>query len=94
MQYCILVKGQQSAVSVNINLAKTYQRIDNFGASDAWACQFIGKWPSEKKEKIADLLFSNDTLADGSPRGIALSLWRFNIGAGSTAQAEKSGIRD
>ncbi len=95
LMFCgILVKGQQSAVSVNIDLSKTYQRIDNFGGSDAWSCQFIGKWPQEKKEKIADLLFSNDTLADGSPRGIALSLWRFNIGAGSTAQAEKSGIKD
>ena len=94
MQYCILANGQQGTVSVNIDLSKTYQRIDNFGASDAWACQFIGKWPYEKKEKIADLLFSNDTLADGSPKGIALSLWRFNIGAGSSAQAEKSGIKD
>ena len=94
MPYAFLANGQQSPVSVNIDLSKTYQHIDNFGASDAWACQFIGKWSGEKKEKIADLLFSNDTLADGSPRGIALSLWRFNIGAGSTAQAEKSGIKD
>jgi len=89
----ILVKGQQGTISINIDLSKTYQRIDNFGASDAWSCQFIGKMPNEKKEKIADLLFSNDTLADGSPKGIALSLWRFNIGAGSAAQAA-SGIKD
>jgi O-glycosyl hydrolase len=94
MQYGVLANGQQGKVSINIDLAKTYQRIDNFGASDAWACQFIGKWSGEKKEQIADFLFSNDTLADGSPRGIALSLWRFNIGAGSAAQAEKSGIKD
>ena len=35
-----------------------YQVIDNFSASDAWRCDFIGKyWPIEKKERIADLLF-------------------------------------
>jgi O-glycosyl hydrolase len=88
------VKGQPGTVSVNIDLSKTYQKIDNFAASDAWACQFVGKWPEEKKEKIADLLFSKDTLADGSPAGIALSLWRFNIGAGSAGQGDKSDIKD
>ncbi|WP_259069254.1 glycoside hydrolase [Mucilaginibacter sp. X4EP1] len=92
--YSGFAKGQDSVISVNIDLTKTYQRIDNFGASDAWSCQFIGNWPKQKKNKIADLLFSNDTLADGSPKGIALSLWRFNIGAGSLAQADKSGIKN
>ncbi|HSC39692.1 MAG TPA: glycoside hydrolase, partial [Chitinophagaceae bacterium] len=42
--------------------------------------------------KIADLLFSMDTLSDGSPKGIGLSLWRFNIGAGSFEQGDTSGI--
>jgi len=86
--------GQVKPVVVNINLSKTYQVMDNFGASDAWACQFAGSWPEAKKNKIADLLFSNDTLDNGSPKGIALSLWRFNIGAGSAQQGEQSGIKD
>jgi hypothetical protein len=43
---------------------------------------------------MADWLFSMDTLGDGSPKGIGLSLWRTNIGAGSTQQGEQSGIRD
>lgn len=98
MVLCILysgfARGQDKVVSVDIDMSKTYQHIDNFGASDAWSCQFIGKWPEEKKNKIADLLFSDDTLADGSPKGIALSLWRFNIGAGSAAQGDQSGIKD
>src|SRR5476651_1454653 len=94
MLCCILVRGQQNTVSVNIDLSKTYQHMDNFGASDAWSCQFIGNWPKEKKNAIADLLFSEDTLADGSPKGIALSLWRFNIGAGSAQQADSSGIKN
>lgn len=74
--------------------SKTYQTIDNFGASDAWACQFVGNWPDEKKNAIADLLFSYDTLSDGSPKGIGLSLWRYNIGAGSVNQGTNSGIGD
>jgi len=94
MLCCGFAKSQDSVVLVNIDLSKTFQRIDNFGASDAWSCQFVGNWPKEKKNKIADLLFSSDTLNDGSPKGIALSLWRFNIGAGSADQAEKSGIKD
>ncbi|HLO37756.1 MAG TPA: glycoside hydrolase, partial [Lacibacter sp.] len=81
-------------VKISININKQFQVIENFGASDAWACQFAGLWPDEKKNAIADLLFSTDTFSDGSPKGIGLSQWRFNIGAGSTQQGESSGIRD
>jgi len=70
-----------------------YQTIHNFGASDAWTTQFVGKnWPLEKRQAIADLLFSQAIKADGSPAGIALSAWRFNIGSGSAAQGEYSDI--
>lgn len=86
--------GQDKAITVTIDLSKTHQTINNFGASDAWSCQFIGNWPDEKRNKIADLLFSSDTLGDGTPKGIALSLWRFNIGAGSAQQGQQSGIKD
>lgn len=94
MLCCVFAMAQDNTVSVNIDLSKKYQHVNNFGASDAWSCQFIGNWPDKKKNKIADLLFSADTLADGSPKGIALSLWRFNIGAGSTQQGQQSGIKD
>ncbi|WP_426581086.1 glycoside hydrolase [Mucilaginibacter sp. R-33] len=89
-----LVSGQGKEVTIDINFSKTHQTISNFGASDAWACQFVGNWPDDKRNKIADLLFSRDTYADGSPKGIGLSLWRFNIGAGSTQQGNESGIKD
>lgn len=79
---------------IEFDPSRTYQIIDNFAASDAWSCQFVGNWPDEKKNAIADLLFSTDTLKDGSPKGIGLSLWRYNIGAGSANQGEGSGIRD
>lgn len=71
------------------------QAIHGFGASDAWSIQFVGRdWPVEKRERIADLLFSRDLDDEGSPLGIGLSGWRINLGAGSAAQGDESGIRD
>ena len=81
------------AVTISIDPGQKYQTIDGFGASDAWRTQFVGKnWPLEKRERIADLLFSQDVDSAGNPRGIGLSLWRFYIGAGSKEQGEQSGI--
>jgi O-glycosyl hydrolase len=71
----------------------TYQLIDGFGASDAWRTQFVGKnWPLEKREQIADLLFSREFDRDGNPLGIGLSLWRFNLSAGTAEQGDDSEI--
>jgi len=86
--------SQQKVTTINVDLNKTYQSIDNFGASDAWSVQFVGNWPDSKRNAIADLLFSSDTLKDGTPKGIGLSLWRFNLGGGSTQQGDQSGIKD
>lgn len=69
-----------------------FQTIDNFSASDGWSMQFIGQWPKVKQEKMADWLFSTENDAQGKPKGIGLSLWRFNIGAGSVEQGDASGI--
>lgn len=78
-----------------IDLAKEYQTMHSFGASDCWTAKFAGTWKDEKKKnEIADLLFSTAALPDGSPKGIGLSLWRFNIGAGSYEQGAASGIAD
>lgn len=84
----------EATVTVTINPAKTYQTIEHFGASDAWSCQFVGNWPDVKRNGIADLLFSSDISSDGQPKGIGLSMWRFNIGAGTAEQGDASGIRD
>ncbi|WP_016777466.1 glycoside hydrolase [Anaerophaga thermohalophila] len=73
----------------------TLQTMEGFGASDAWRTQFVGaNWPLEKRNAIADLLFSRDVKEDGSPEGIGLSLWRFNIGAGSAEQGSASDIEN
>ncbi len=81
--------------SLNVNLDMNLQTMESFGASDAWQCNFIGKnWPTDKRNKIADLLFSQGLDADGNPKGIGLSLWRFNLGAGSAEQGDASDITD
>ncbi|MBZ4034049.1 glycosyl hydrolase [Flavobacterium sp. 17A] len=88
--------GAENTVSeLNISLETNLQTMESFGASDAWQCNFIGKnWPLDKRNKIADLLFSQGLDADGNPKGIGLSLWRFNLGAGSAEQGEASDITD
>jgi O-glycosyl hydrolase len=62
--------------TIQIDLSRTYQTIDNFAASDCWSMQKIGAWALPQKERVADLLFSVD-------EGIGLSAWRFNIGGGA-----------
>jgi O-glycosyl hydrolase len=86
--------GQHARVTVSIDTGITYQTIHNFAASDAWSCQFAGNWPDSKRGQMADWLFSMDTTASGRPKGIGLSMWRFNIGAGSAEQGAASGIKD
>ncbi|GAA3745599.1 glycoside hydrolase family 30 protein [Flavobacterium ginsengisoli] len=87
--------SESGTAALNISLDMNLQTMESFGASDAWQCNFIGKnWPTDKKNKIADLLFSQGVDADGNPKGIGLSLWRFNLGAGSAEQGEASDITD
>lgn len=85
--------NQSKGSNITVELTKEKQTIHSFGASDCWTTKFIGKWnDAQKKNYIADLLFSMDTASDGSPIGIGLSLWRFNIGAGSFEQGDTSDI--
>lgn len=80
---------------MKIDPEQELQTIDGFGASDAWRCQMVGKyWPEEKKNRIADLLFSKETDGEGNPKGIGLSIWRFYLGAGSMEQGADSDISD
>jgi len=73
---CLWVSGLQAQEkTILIDMSEEYQTIDNFGASDCWSMQKIGGWYIAQKERVADLLFSRD-------KGIGLSAWRFNIGAG------------
>jgi O-glycosyl hydrolase len=79
--------------TASINLNNNNQSIHSFGASDCWTIKFVGKnWPLEKRNQIADLLFSKDFDANGNPKGIGLSMWRINLGAGSFEQGDASRI--
>lgn len=83
--------GQVNVYRIDRN--DTRQTMHSFGASDAWRTEPVGRnWPLEKREQMADWLFSCRNDKDGNPLGIGLSLWRFNIGSGSFEQGEKSGI--
>jgi len=83
----------QTGVTHIIRKDSPCQTIRHFGASDAWSMQTIGLWTDTiEQTKIADWLFSMETDATGQPRGIGLSLWRFNLGAGSAEQGRESQI--
>lgn len=94
----LLVSGNayaQSSYNVTINPDKHYQTIVDFGASDCWTADFIGKYfDTTEKEKAAKWLFSQNFDENGNPEGIGLSMWRVNLGAGSAEQGSNSGIED
>lgn len=80
-------------VTFTIDLKRKAQTIENMGASAAWFSEGIGKyWASEKKERMAELLFSKGFDKSGNPLGIGLSAFRFNIGGGTAEQGDSSGI--
>src|SRR6201986_5644450 len=77
----------EDAVRVHrVDLAKRFQTIDHFGASDCWTTKILGSWTPAARERVADLLFSRE-------KGIALSLWRFNVGAGWQPDRIKEALR-
>ncbi len=76
----------ENPMIVTLRLDRPKQTIENFGASDCWSAQYVGKWPDSKRNAIADLLFEQGLDEQNRPRGIGLSLWRFNLGAGSNRQ--------
>ncbi len=82
----------QADTNYQIIAEQPLQVMEHFGASDAWSMHIIGKWPQERQNQVADWLFSTENDANGKPKGIGLSLWRFNVGAGSTEQGEASQI--
>ena len=80
---------------INLDLQKEFQTMHSFGASDCWSIAMVGKYfPQAKKNKMAEWLFSQELDAQGNPKGIGLSMWRFNIGAGSAEQGIESKINN
>lgn len=90
-----LSASAETAPDISSFVVKTQsvcQTVDNFGASDAWSMRFIGEWSEKEQKQVADWLFSCEDDETGKPKGIGLSLWRFNIGAGSVEQRDSSQI--
>lgn len=72
---------------ITVNASKTFQKIENFTASDAWSGNFVGKyWNEKQKGQISEWLFSQQYDVSGNPAGIGLSMWRVNLGAGTLEQ--------
>jgi len=88
----MVLGGMAQVANYVINTQQPQQTIRHFGASDAWSMKYVGLWPEQQQEQIADWLFSQETDAQGKPLGIGLSLWRFNLGAGSEEQGREAGI--
>jgi len=88
------IEDKNKVTEIKINHEIAFQSIDNFGASDAWSCQYVGNWPDDQKNRVADLLFSLDVNEDGSPKGIELSCCRLNMWAGSAEQQGDTKIGD
>ena len=89
----LLLPFEGKAQTYTIETGQPQQTIEHFGASDAWSMQTIGLWEEEEaQQQIADWLFSTENDENGKPRGIGLSLWRFNLGAGSAEQGDSSFI--
>lgn len=85
----------QSTFTITIDPTTTYQTISDFGASDCWTADYVGKYFSNtQKAQAAKWLFSQSVDTNGNPEGIGLSVWRVNIGAGSAAQGNESNISD
>jgi len=92
---CANAQQGNGVMKIKIDLANKAQVIENIGSSGCWFSEGIGKyWPVAKKEKIAQLLFSQKIDKSGKLEGIGLSAWRFNVGAGTLEQGDSSGIVD
>jgi O-glycosyl hydrolase len=73
---------------------KTFQTIRGFGAADAWSNEVINLWNDSFRNRAADWLFSKELTQEGNFKGIGLSIWRYNLGAGSSEQGDSSLIGD
>ena len=69
-------------VTITVDLDRKHQVIEGFGASGAWWPSWVGDYPRAKQDQLLDLLFTAE-------RGIALSIYRYNIPAGGGAEIRR-----
>lgn len=74
---------------VKVDPTQVFQTMDHFTASDAWSGALVGRyWAEPERKQIAEWLFSQEMDTAGHPKGIGLSLWRVNTGAGTWEQSD------
>ena len=62
----VLSATAQSTYTIGFNPSEHYQTIMDFGASDCWTTEFVGRYFSTtEKEKAARLLFSQKMDSNG-----------------------------
>lgn len=70
-------------VTITVDDTITYQQIKGFGASSAWTFQTLGKVEDETiKDEIIEMLYGDS--------GMQLSIFRYNVGAGSIEVKDKN----
>ncbi len=88
---------REPEVTFTLDLTQTHQRIANFGGSSGMRSGYLAQhWPRETVEQMAEWLFSKEFDEEGNPKGIGMSCFRVQIGAGTMYQGERgadSGIR-
>ncbi len=90
-----LAIGATAQQASTIRLDVRHQVIADFGASDCWLGEWVGRYFNDTmRERAAKLLFARSFNRGGNPEGIGLSLWRVNLGAGSAVQGDASQIGD
>jgi len=92
----VAVHAQQAnPLVLTIDTKDRAQTIQSIGVSGCWYSEPVGRyWPDEKKQRIAELLFSKKMDNAGNPLGIGVSAFRFNVGAGTAETGAAGGIAD
>lgn len=70
--------GIAGAISINPNA--THQTLEGFGTSGCWWSQDVGTWDESVREQISQWFFDRE-------KGIGLTIYRFNVGAGGLNEA-------
>ncbi len=65
---------------ISLILDRRHQTIEGFGTSGCWWAQDVGNWDEPVKNQISDWLFDKN-------KGIGLTQYRFNAGAGEVNRA-------
>ena len=70
-----------TAGSIMIQREERHQTLEGFGTSGCWWSQDVGTWDAAVREQAADWLFDRE-------KGIGLTQYRFNVGAGDINEAQ------